>query len=119
MRVLVSTVRSSSGQAAVELVALLPLVALVLAAAWQLALAGHAAWAAAAAARAAARAEALGADARAAARAHLPRRLERGLRVRSKRDGAVEVSLVIPSVLGATSLGRTATTAHFEPQAVR
>ena len=48
--------RRTDGQAAAELVALLPLAALLIAGAWQLALAGHAAWAADAAARAAARA---------------------------------------------------------------
>ena len=52
------------GQAAVELVSLLPLVAAVLALAWQLALCGHAAWAASAAAGAAARAAAEGGDPR-------------------------------------------------------
>ena len=44
-------------------VALLPLVALLAAGAWQLAVAGHAAWSADAAARAAARAAAVGGDA--------------------------------------------------------
>ena len=57
------------GQAAVELVAVLPLVAALLAALWQLALIGDASWSAAGAARAAARAEAVGLDPRAAARA--------------------------------------------------
>lgn len=108
-----------AGQATVELVALLPLVAATLAVAWQLALAGHAKWAAAAAARAAARAEALDTDPRRAARAHLPDRLERGLRVRSRADGSVEVSLRIPTVLTGLRLGRTAATAHFESQAAR
>ena len=56
--------RRTEGQAAAELVALLPLAALLLAGAWQLAIAGHAAWAAGSAARAAARAAAVGADAR-------------------------------------------------------
>jgi hypothetical protein len=64
--------RRTDGQAAAELVALLPLGALLLAGAWQLVVAGHASWSAGAAARAAARASALGADAGAAARAELP-----------------------------------------------
>jgi hypothetical protein len=105
-----------SGQAAVELVALLPGLAALLAVVWQLAVAGHAAWAAAAAARAAARAHAVGADARAAARGHLPPRLERGLRVDPAADGEVEVSVRIPSVLGPLRLGRVAAVGHFEPQ---
>ena len=62
------TWQRDDGQAAVELIALLPLVALLAAGAWQLAVAGHAAWSADAAARAAARAAATGGDARAAAR---------------------------------------------------
>jgi Flp pilus assembly protein TadG len=107
--------RGSHGQAAVELVALLPLVAAVLAVAWQIALAGHAAWAASAAARAAARAAAVGGDPRAAARAHLPRRLEGGLRVR-ETGGRVTVSLRRPSVLPSLRLGRSSADAAFPQQ---
>src|SRR5688572_8171086 len=70
-----------AGQATVELVALLPLLVVVLAGAWQAVLAGQAAWAAGAAARAAARAHAVGTDPTRAARTHLPGSLERGLRV--------------------------------------
>src|SRR5687768_9421448 len=70
-----------AGQATVELVALLPLLAVVLAGAWQAVLAGQAAWAAGAAARAAARAHGVGTDPTRAARTHLPGSLERGLRV--------------------------------------
>jgi hypothetical protein len=105
------------GQAAVELVAVLPFVAAALALAWQLALAGHAAWAAAAAARAAARAHAVGADPAAAARARLPSRLERGLRVRARSGGEVSVRVRIPPVAGAVRLGHTTAIARFEPQA--
>ena len=94
------------GQASVELVALLPLLAMVLAVAWQLVLAGEAVWAASAAARAAARAVAVGDDAGAAARGRLARRHERGLRVRSAADGSVVVSVRIPRVLVALPLGR-------------
>src|SRR3954451_15568463 len=100
----------ADGQAAVELVALLPLVAIVLAVAWQAVLAAHAAWAAGVAARAAARAHAVGADAAAPppggggaapgpARAHLPRSLEHGLRVSPRPDGGVVVSLRIPGAV--------------------
>ena len=69
------------GQAAVELVAVLPLLAALLAGLWQAALIGQAAWASASAARAAARAAAVGGSPRSAARAHLPDRLERGMAV--------------------------------------
>ena len=108
--------RRTEGQAAAELVALLPLAALLLAGAWQLVIAGHAAWAAGSAARAAARAAAVGADPRAAAREHLPARLERGLRVHDRGAGTVDVTLRIPPVLGLRLLGHTTASAHFRPQ---
>ena len=108
--------RSEDGQAAVELVALLPLAALLVAGAWQLAVAGHAVWAADAAARAAARAAAIGDDASAAAKAALPGALERGVRVREAGGGRVEVTVRIPPVLGLPVLGHTSATATFRPQ---
>jgi hypothetical protein len=108
--------RRANGQAAVELVALLPLAALLVAGAWQLAVAGHAAWAAGSAARAAARAAAVGADPRAAARGQLSRRLEHGLRVRDRGEGTVEVTIPIPRVLGLPLRASTSATAHFRPQ---
>ena len=108
--------RRTEGQAAAELVALLPLAALLLAGAWQLAIAGHAVWAAGSAARAAARAAALGTDPRAAARAQLPAGLERGLRLRDRGAGTIEVTLRVPGVLGLRSQGHTSATAHFQPQ---
>jgi hypothetical protein len=108
--------RRIEGQATAELVALLPLAALIIAAAWQLVVAGHATWAAGSAARAAARAAAIGGDPRAAARAALPARLERGLGVRDRGSGTVEVTLRIPPVLGLPVLGHTTATAHFQPQ---
>jgi hypothetical protein len=88
--------RQQSGQASVEFVAVLPLALLVGLVAWQLALAGHAAWLCAQAARAGARAELIGSDPRTAARSTLPRNLERGLRVERRRGGAVRVSVGIP-----------------------
>src|SRR5262245_15719735 len=108
--------RSQSGQAAAELVALLPLAALLIAAAWQLALAGHAVWAAGSAARAGARAAAVGDDPRVAARAALPGRLAHGLRLHDEGGGSVEVTLPIPRVLGLPTLGDASATAHFRPQ---
>jgi hypothetical protein len=69
------------GQAAVELVALLPLIGLLVALMWQALLGGETVWLSGGAARAAARAVAVGADPLDAARAVLPPRLERGLRV--------------------------------------
>lgn len=82
------------------MVAVLPLVLLVAAIGWQLALAGYSAWACANAARVAARAHAVGADEEAAARSALPRSLERGLRVEAASGGAVRVELRIPLILG-------------------
>lgn len=106
----------NGGQAAVELVAVLPLIAVVLALAWQAVLAGHALWAATTAARAAARAAAVGQDPGAAARAHLSANLERGLRVTRPGAGAVALSLRIPAVVAALQLGRVSATGHFRPQ---
>jgi hypothetical protein len=97
-------------------VALLPLLMLLLAGAWQFVLAGDALWHARVAARAAARAQAVGADPRTAARAHLPARLERALRVRAGTGGDVRISLHVPAVLGVLDLGRVSATAHFEAQ---
>ena len=108
--------RSSSGQATVELVALLPCVVAALTLVWQLAVAGNAVWAAGSAARVAARAHALGEDPEAAARVRLPGRLERGLRVRVKPTDAVEVEVRIPSVLGLLKLGHASATSRFVPQ---
>ena len=112
------TTRSSqSGQAAVELVAVLPLLVALLAGVWQVALLGHASWSAAAASRAAVRAHAVGSDPRAAARAHLPPRLERGLAVReSRRGGEVTVTVRVPSVIGGTRVGRVSATSAFAAQ---
>lgn len=92
--------RDCGGQASAEMVAVLPLVVLVAAIVWQLALAGHAAWMSAHAARAAARAEAVGGDGEAAARSALPDSLERGLRVEGAAGGGVRVRVRIPLLGG-------------------
>jgi hypothetical protein len=109
-------VREPSGQAAVELVVLLPVAAAVLALAWQALIFAQAAWEARVAARAAARAQALGADAASAARAHLPARLERGLRVRAQAGGDVRVSVRVPVLVRGLPLGSVGATSHFDPQ---
>jgi hypothetical protein len=105
-----------AGQATVELVALLPLLAVVMVGAWQAVLAGHAAWAATTAARAAARANAVGSDPTRAARARLPGSLDRGLRVTAASDGGVEVRVRIPALPGLPSPGHASAGARFEPQ---
>jgi Flp pilus assembly protein TadG len=107
--------RDARGQAAVELVVLLPLLVVLIAAVWQIALVGYAHWGVRAAARAAARAHAVGADPARAARAHLSGALEPGLRV-SAAGGDVRVAVRVPRLPGIPSLGRVHATAHFEPQ---
>ena len=88
--------RAESGQASVETVAVVPLVLLAAAVAWQLVLTGHTLWLCANAARAAARAELVGRSAERAARSALPRSLERDLSVRRLDGGGVRVSLRLP-----------------------
>jgi hypothetical protein len=105
------------GQATVELVALLPLVAVLAAVMWQSVLAGQAVWLAGSAARAAARAGAVGADPGAAARRVLPARLERGLVVtRVDGDAGVRVGIAVPSILGGGRLGSVSARAALQDQ---
>jgi TadE-like protein len=92
-------IRSEGGQAAVELVAVVPLVLLCAAVAWQFALAGQTAWLCANAARVAARAEAVGADGAAAARTALPKPFREGLEVTQRARGAMRVSIHMPLLL--------------------
>jgi hypothetical protein len=94
-----ATQRGQAGQASVELVAMLPVVLLVGAVAWQLALAGHTAWLTAHAARAAARADAVGRGPGEAARSALPRSLEDELEVERLERGGVRVSVQVPLLL--------------------
>jgi hypothetical protein len=109
--------RRESGQASVELVALLPLVVLLGALLWQAVVAGQALWLSGAAARAAARAAAIGGDAEAAARRALPPRLADGLRVRSDGGDGVRVAVRVPSVLSSGSLTTVESRASFPRQA--
>ena len=85
------------GQAAAELLVVVPLLCVLLAALAQLSVAGYAIWSAGDAARAGARAAAVGGDAEAAVRSALPGWLERGAEI----DGAgpVEVTVKAPAVL--------------------
>jgi hypothetical protein len=107
---------SCSGQATVEFIALLPVLAALLLGLWQLALVGYAEWGASAAARAAARAAAVGGDATAAARSHLPASLRGGLEVQALEAGGVRVAVQIPRLPGVPRLGDARATGHFEPQ---
>jgi hypothetical protein len=106
------------GQATVELVALLPLVAVLAGALWQAAVAGQAVWLAGSAARAAARASAVGADARAAARRVLPARLEPGLVVTRVHGGdGIRVTIAIPAIVGRGDVGGVSARARLQDQA--
>jgi hypothetical protein len=107
------------GQATVELVAVLPLLAVLGGLLWQAVVAGQALWLAGAAARAAARTAAVGGDAEAAARGVLPPRLEHGLRVRPAvggDDAGVRVAIEIPSVIAGGSLATVESRAAFPEQ---
>jgi hypothetical protein len=108
--------RSQSGQASVELVALLPLVAVIGLVLWQAVVAGQAAWLAGSSARAAARAGAVGGDIRGAAAGPLPRVLRRGLQVDAPPGGTVRVRIGVPAVVGAGRLATITATAHVAVQ---
>jgi hypothetical protein len=107
--------RDDSGQASVELIAVLPLVALVVAVLWQAVLAGQAVWSSAGAARAAARAQAVGGDALAAARSAVPGSLRGGVRVKPAGDGVL-VGVRVPLVLSGMSLMTIDSRARLPPQ---
>ena len=72
-------------------------------AAWQIVLAGHTAWLASNAARVAARAAVVGRDPGAAARGALPAHLRRGLIVKTRGDGRVDVRVRVPIVVNSTA----------------
>jgi hypothetical protein len=88
---------NEDGQAAAELVVVVPLLVALVAAVAQLAVAGYALWTAGEAARAGARAAAVGGDAEAAARSALPGWLERDAEVDDA--GPVEVRVAAPALL--------------------
>lgn len=104
---------ADTGQASVELVALLPLIALILLALVQASLAGYAAWSATTAARAGARAQAVGGDVEQAVRRAAP---IGGSSARITRDDdVITVRVRVPSVLP-IAVGRIAGAARFEAQ---
>ena len=85
------------GTASVELIAVVPFLALALLVAAQVALAGQALWSASVAARAGARATLVGGDAAAAARRALPPSMRAGSEVDD--SGAVSVRVPVPRLL--------------------
>jgi hypothetical protein len=109
------TARDATGQASVEMIAVLPLVALVGAVLWQAVLAGQAVWSSAGAARAAARAQAVGGDPLRAARGAVPDALRPGVAVRRSGDG-VRVAVGVPLVLSGARLGTIDARAQLPPQ---
>jgi hypothetical protein len=107
--------RDASGQASVELIAVLPVVAVVIAVLWQLVLVGQALWSSAGAARAAARAHAVGTDPRDAAHGAVPGSVRDGLRVRTSGD-EVQVRVRVPIVLTGARLTTVSARATLPPQ---
>lgn len=107
------------GQAAVEFVALLPVLVAVILAMGQGAVAGWASWSAGGAARVAARAHALGESPERAARRALPRVLAQSVRVRTsnaERTPALRVRLRIPSVVPGLRFGTVSAEAGLPRQ---
>src|SRR3982751_747176 len=94
--------RGRSGQASVELVAVLPALAVCVVIAAQTVVVGWALWSAGNAARAGARAEKVGSDAEAAARRALPGSLRRDAAIRSG-DG-VRVKVRVPAIVPGVSM---------------
>lgn len=88
-----------SGQAAVELIAAVPIMLAALLLVAQLAVAGHALWSAGDAARAGARAVLVGADPEDAARRALPFWLDPGAEVEAGEGAAVEVRVGAPALI--------------------
>jgi pilus assembly protein CpaE len=108
--------RCERGQATVELVGVLPLLALLGLLCWQAVVAGQAIWLSGAAARAAARASALDQDATAAARRVLPGALDPGVSVDDAGGGDVKIRLRIPAVVGGIDLATIDERARFAAQ---
>jgi len=107
-----------SGQASVELVAVIPALVLATLIAAQLALAGYGLWSASVAARAGARADYVGGDGPGVARGALPAPLRAGARI-EVRDGLsvdVRVPALIPGVSGLRVEGRAGLDATPEPE---
>jgi hypothetical protein len=104
-----------SGQASVELVAILPALLLCAAIAVQLAIVGYGLWSSANAARAGARAEYVGGESGRAARSAVPTQLRRDAEVR-QGDGVgvrLEPPSLVPGVAAPTARART----ELDPEA--
>ena len=102
------------GQASVELVALLPVLAGLVLAAWQLALAGQASALAGTAARAGARAAAVGGSPIDAARAAVPPGWARRVQLERSQSGELTVRIAVPAVVGGVTPFQVSATARGE-----
>jgi hypothetical protein len=94
--------RGGTGQASVELVAVLPALAVCLVIAAQTVVVGWTLWSAGNAARAGARADQVGSDAEAAARHALPGALRNGAAIHS--DDGVRVRVRVPAIVPGVSM---------------
>jgi pilus assembly protein CpaE len=109
--------REDTGQASVELLALLPALGLIAALAFQALLAGETWWLASVAAREGARASALGRDPTGAATAAVPRAFRPSrITVSSTDDATVTVKVPIRSLIAGVPLGSAVGRARMEPQ---
>jgi hypothetical protein len=102
----------SSGQASVEFVSILPVLAVCLILAGQAVAAGWALWSAGVAARAGARAVEVGGDPQAAARRSLPAPLRRGAVIRS--DDGVRVRVRVPALVPGLELPSVAASSTLD-----
>lgn len=106
------------GQAAVELVAAVPVLIAVMLLVAQFAIAGHALWSAGDAARAGARAAHLGDDAQGAAMRALPPWLEGGAEVEAVAGAAVQVRIAAPALIPGVPDIPVEASARLEPAPV-
>ena len=109
------SISERTGQASVELVAVLPAIAVCALIAAQSVAAGWALWSAGIAARAGARAEKVGSDGEASARRALPGSLRDGAEIRTE-DG-VRVRVRIPALLPGIELPRIAAASSLDADA--
>ena len=104
-----------SGQAAAELVAVVPILVALVLVLGQAAVAGHAAWSAANAARAGARAAHVGGDAERAALSALPEHLSGSVKV--GEESGVEVKVHAPALLPGLPSVPLSASASLDPMA--